>query len=163
MEAPPFEVVADEIDYAFVGRQVALELLDEPVAIGRYASWDVELTFEVLRVYKGDVTNPDLVYSEQSDCGLDYDGRGTIGVLAYDVDGVPTVAQCQWFRADEDLLQSVYGAPRDAIDVAPDLDVGASSEEDSDSWIVVVAAAVSIGLALFVVFGRRGRRAGNAD
>ena len=109
-EDTPLSEYADEVAVAFMGRQVG-RTVPPPDSEGFVSSADpTTLVFEVERVYKGRVGPRITVHTVRfsESCGVDLRGRGSVGVVAFDIKGELRVNSCT-SPVDATELLEVFG------------------------------------------------------
>lgn len=151
---PELAEYADEIAVAFVGRQIDY---------AAHRSKGVTLVFEVDRVYKGQegpVVELRTGYGS-GDCGVDFGGRGTVGITAR------RRGATGWWAAEEgdltvslhrsaatvDELEEVFGAgypPHETLSLP---------EASATFRVLLIGSAVVLAAGLLTLFRRR-RQAG---
>ena len=142
---------ADDISVAFSGSQLDRTVHSEVGDNG------VALVFDVDRVYKGEA-GPLIevrTHAQGSACGIDMDGRGTVGVVAHEWKGDLSVHLCGSVVPVGEL-QDVFGEgypPDESISLTP----GPSDDFLNTSLVLPIAGAAVIVLVGAAVYRRRFR------
>lgn len=150
----------ERADAVFAARLVHREEPSAPVM----SSMDpATLTFEVSRVYKGEVTDPQQVTTAQSgaSCGLEIAGEGPFLVFAERDGAGLTASLCGGTRPLEEGSASAFGSGKApaSMEVLPAVRIVESTpESDGPSPTLVLTGAgivAALGLAGWVVVRRR--------
>lgn len=138
---------ADDVSVAFTGSQV------ERTVHSQVHDNGVALVFSVDRVYKGEA-GPFIevrTHAQDSACGIDLGGRGTVGVVAGEWRGDLNVNLCGSI-VSVDALESVFG---DGYPPDESISLPVSPSTGSDTLIVVLVAASTLLLLTVSVVARR--------
>lgn len=181
----PLEEYADEVTVAFTGTQIDRTELGGRIDAGAL------LTFEVDRVYHGDVgpTVTARTAADSAACGVDYGGQGTVSLVAFGSADEPSVNLCG-SSVTEDDLSLVFGEAAepdpdivdplaDAPPAVPDqdlpidggdLDGGSAApvgDGDGDAggvpWAVILGVVAAVAALLGLFFAGTVRLGGGED
>lgn len=133
---------ADDISVAFAGSQV------ERTVHSQVQDNGVALLFSVDRVYKGEV-GPFIevrTHAQDSACGIDMGGRGTVGVVAGEWRGDLNVNLCGSI-VTVDSLESVFGDG-----YPPDEGLMVTSQHDGSAFTQSLLMALIVAGAVLLVF-----------
>jgi len=138
----PLVAYADEAIAAFVGRQIDRDVQDE----------SAELTFDVEEVFLGEVPAAFRVRTaaDGDACGVDLDGFGSVGVVAFGSLEAPTVGACP-MTVPRGQLESVFGSGT----APPTDDVTTTSNTAARATLIGLLLVVLVAGAVLVHHRRR--------
>lgn len=148
---------ADEVAVAFTGRQI--DRIEHPstLANGWSSADPVTLVFEVNRVYKGTVGPlvEVLTVRETPSCGIDFGGKGTVGVAAFSRSphsqaGLENDLQVGWCgsRVTITELEDVFGSGN-----PPDPHLISTSPEPAEGSVLSTALVSGVGALILTTIG----------